>query len=253
MIFMAQPKLESQLFALQACSKASIEVGFSPGTRIRRWGLERGSRGPAPCKTATCVAANQGAARVCLAVNPEVHGGSSPGPRPVRRGKGIWQLGLLAGSAAGAATVRGGGSPAVPARSLRRREELRSCRPKRAEHGGHYRTQRCWTTTNRVWNQAVPTLEPSLSLDRPVPRPDPRLFVGAVLVPISPCACARACFLLLSMPELYLYLFLGLDLVLSSHCSGTISHFLLFPGLMPSSPCAQAWSTSLLLPVLSYP
>lgn len=68
------------------------------------------SRPPAPRKTATCVAANQDPARVHLAVNPEVCGGSSR--RPVRKGGGIWQLGLLAGAAAGAAEVVAAPAPA---------------------------------------------------------------------------------------------------------------------------------------------
>lgn len=92
------------------------------------------SRDPrAPRKTATCVAANQDPARVHLAVNPEGCGGGSR--RPVRKGGGIWQLGLLAGATAGAAEVVA--APA-PARSLLQRRgvrSLRGCGPKRAEHG----------------------------------------------------------------------------------------------------------------------
>lgn len=58
-------------------------------------------------------------------------------PRPGRWGGGIWQLGLLAGAAAGAAAVRGGGSPCArekPAAGGGVRS-LRDCGPKRAKHG----------------------------------------------------------------------------------------------------------------------
>lgn len=69
-------------------------------------------------------------------VNPEGSGRSSP--RLVPRGGGIWQLGLLAGAAAGAATVGAaavrGGSSQTPARSLRR-EGFRDGGPRRAKHG----------------------------------------------------------------------------------------------------------------------
>lgn len=171
-----------------------LSEGFAPGARTGRGGgAWVWSRDPAPRKTATCVAANQDPARVHLAVNPEVCGGSYG--RPVRKGGGIWQLGLLAGATAGAAEVVA--APAS-ARSLLQRcgvRSLRGCGPKRAEHGARIGPDPAGPRRSGSGTKLCP----------PVALTSTDLCPGLGLVPTS-----------LPMLELHLYLFFCLDLALSS-------------------------------------
>lgn len=197
--------------------------------RIRTWSKDQKSgawvwpRDPAPRKTATAwqpIRAQHVSASPLTQRSAEVASGGLCG-----RVEGIWQLGLLAGATAGAAGVRASTRERPAAAGWR--EEPQGLRPKRAEHGARIGPDAAGPRRIRVWNQAVPTCALN-STD---------LYPGRGLVPTP--LYARASFSAWTL--------------CSPRCSGAVSHLNLFRGLIPSSPCAHAWPTSLLLPALISP